>query len=153
MAELTESERGVLLSSMSPASAGMMLGRSAAWVQRQRAALAAAPAGGDREGTFPPMAGPRADPGPGLPEPVQRAVGRAIDPAELDPLPEAPGKPRALTPRRAARGAPGVTRLKPVTPAIVRWAGWFLDARWPLQETADLFDVDGERLISALEAA
>ena len=42
-----------------------------------------------------------------------------------------------------------VKRLKPVTPAIARWAGWFLTARWPLETVADLFEVDAERLAEA----
>ena len=37
-----------------------------------------------------------------------------------------------------------------VPPRVVRWAGWFLDARWPIATVAHLFDVRTADLRAAM---
>ncbi|MBJ7446831.1 MAG: hypothetical protein JHC81_04790 [Brevundimonas sp.] len=119
---MTEHERGMLLSSMSDDSVARTLGRSLAWVKRCRAAVAEA---------VPPKAV----------EAVQARVAvkrerwtRAAMSAPVSPKREA--------------SLPG----KPVSPDILRWARWFLDAQWPLTTVADLFDVSAASLIKGLNA-
>jgi hypothetical protein len=47
-------------------------------------------------------------------------------------------------PRQPARG--GAMRLRPLTEKIARYGAWFLAARWPLDEIAELFDVAPDAL-------
>lgn len=50
-----------------------------------------------------------------------------------------------------ARPGSGVTTIKAVTPRIAHWAGHFLEADWPADEVADLFDVCPQALLDALD--
>lgn len=56
----------------------------------------------------------------------------------------AKGRGRARQPVHTAQ------RIKPLTPRVLRFAGWFHVADWPLDEIADLFDLDVEGLSLAL---
>jgi hypothetical protein len=154
--ELSDHERGILISGMSPWSAGMMLGRSAAWVERQRANMQALAAVSVAEAA--PLVAPEPEPQP-EPEPEPVAV---VQPAPAPPvralaretLP--PKRTRNRPEPRTDRSAPtrprvGVTRIKPVTARVLGWASAFLDARWPLDEVAELFDVHPDALVDALE--
>ena len=76
--------------------------------------------------------------------------------AEADPARPQTAKPlaapRPVSPRRETGSADRTVRIRPVTSRIVGWAGWFLEAAiWTAEEVADLFDVDPEALLSALE--
>lgn len=59
-------------------------------------------------------------------------------------------------PARAAVYKPAIraktVRIGPVTPAKVRFARWFREARWHVDSIAALFDVDPEELSVALQA-
>jgi hypothetical protein len=44
-------------------------------------------------------------------------------------------------------------RIKPLTPEVLRFAGWFHVADWPADEIADLFDLDADELGRALGVA
>jgi hypothetical protein len=99
---------------------------------------------------------------------VQIAELTGLEPEEVqaiangDPLPEPPPM-RAMRqkiirrppPPRAA--APVVRLAKPAAlPAeiperVVRWARWFMDARWRLIDVAELFDVEAADLRAALD--
>ena len=46
---------------------------------------------------------------------------------------------------------PTVNPLLTERPQAVRYAAWFLDARWPLKTVATLFDLDPGQLIDALD--
>jgi hypothetical protein len=46
---------------------------------------------------------------------------------------------------------PSVNPLLTERPQAVRYAAWFLDARWPLKSVATLFDLDPAQLIDALD--
>lgn len=59
-----------------------------------------------------------------------------------------PSRPAGCGSPVAARSA---FRLRPVTARVARWAGDFLDARWSLDEVAELFDVHPDALVDALE--
>ena len=119
---MTEHERGMLLSSMSDDSVARTLGRSVAWVKRCRTAVAEAVA----------------------PKAVEVVQARAAVSRErwtraaMSP----PVRPKREEP------LPG----KPVSPDILRWAGWFLDAQWPLTTVADLFGVSTTSLSRGLRA-
>lgn len=56
-----------------------------------------------------------------------------------------PGAGRAAAPRR-----PVATRIRPLTPRVLRWCGHFHVADWAVDEIADLFDLDVEELGRAL---
>ncbi len=58
---------------------------------------------------------------------------------------------RAPQPAQAARKG-GAVRLKPVSAAVVRYARWFVAARWQTDTVASLFDVDPIALRRALRA-
>ncbi|WP_426041522.1 hypothetical protein [Brevundimonas sp. TWP2-3-4b1] len=78
-------------------------------------------------------------------------------PALIEPARAQTAKPLAAPRTAAARretGSAGRTvRIRPITGQIVGWAGWFLEAEiWTAEEVADLFDVDPEALLTALEA-
>lgn len=77
--------------------------------------------------------------------------------APVEPARSEPSKSSAVQRPAAPRGAKAAiertVRIRPVTERIVGWAGWFLEAEiWTAEEVADLFDVDPEALLSALEA-
>lgn len=152
---LSDYERGILMSGMSPGSAGMMLGRSTAWIERQRARLQALAVQGEAEVEVSPAVTPTPEPAP-QPEPAPEAKAPVITPRPIARAVLPPKRTRARpAPRvdRAAepRPAPAVTRLKPVTARVLRWATDFLDAHWPLDEVAGLFDVHPDALLDAVE--
>lgn len=55
-------------------------------------------------------------------------------------------RPPPTRPSAGAKSAGRVRRVKPMTSAIARWAGWFLAAGWRLDEVARLFDVEPQDL-------
>lgn len=152
---LSDYERGILISGMSPGSAAMMLGRSTAWIERQRARLQLLAVQGTAELEASPTIAPQPEPAP-TPEPAPEAkapvvISRPIARAVLPPKrTRARPEPRVERSEKV-RSAPAVTRLKPVTAKTLRWAPAFLDARWPLDEVAALFDVHPDALVDALE--
>ena len=129
MSKLSQYELGILVSGMSPGSAGMMLGRSAAWIERTRQALAKITA---------------SDPGP---EEI------------LPPLQVAePPVGQVLGPETATEERPrGKIHQPPATwsisPRKLQYCQRFLAAGWPLGEVADLFDVYPNELSAALAEA
>lgn len=132
---LSLNQLGVLRSSMGDESAAMVLGRSLAWVRRQRAELAGAAAEPPSPPPSPePVAAPEPEPAAPAPAPPRAPVSRPAPP---------PGPV-------AARGGE-VVRVKPLKPAVARWARGFLAAGWPLGEIAWLFDLDPEALAIGLE--
>jgi hypothetical protein len=152
---LSDYERGILMSGMSPGSAGMMLGRSTAWIERQRARLQALAVQGEAEVEVSPAITPTPEPAP-QPEPVPEAKAPVVTPRPIARAVLPPKRTRARAEPRIeriekVRSAPAVTRLKPVTARTLRWAPAFLDARWPLDEVAALFDVHPDALVDALE--
>ncbi len=140
---LSDYERGILISGMSPGSAAMMLGRSTAWIERQRARLQALAVKGEVEVTPAVALAPEPKAAVVAPRPIARAVlPLKRTRARAEPRVQHPTEPRP---------APAVTRLKPVTARILRWATDFLDAHWPLDEVASLFDVHPDALLDAVE--
>ncbi len=141
---LREDQVGVLRSSMSDKTAGMLLGRSPAWVCRARAGLAApaAIAGG---GIMPaePAASFVADFGCGPGVDPEEAMNR---PPRVAPVAEPAPEPL----RRSAALGGGVEQLSPVRANVLRYCRWFLAARWSLEDVAGLFDLDPIHLAEAL---
>lgn len=126
---LTETELGVLAASMSAVSAGLMLGRSAAWVERMRARLASEAQSEEHDE---PERSPQ-------PEPAPVAVDTPADP---DPQSPQDRGAVAAEPTLTVWPEPAVelpARLK-------RWIGWFLKAGWTVRETACLFDLSPAEL-------
>jgi hypothetical protein len=84
-----------------------------------------------------------------LPPPpiAEKAPPRASGPSPYDtsrprPAPVAlTPKPRRTPTRDRYREARTVERLRPLTPAVRRYAGWFLAAGWSVDDAAWLFDV------------
>lgn len=97
--------------------------------------------------TRPPAAPPPAAPAP---EPAKALPERALPPFKPERQ-----LPMAVPMRRPPPAPPksGVERVRPVTPAIARYAGWFAAARWPLDQVAWLFDVAEPDLAAALGRA
>ena len=58
---------------------------------------------------------------------------------------------RPTGPKAAWMAEVGTRRVRAVTPRVIRYGAWFLEAGWDPSETAALFDVDEDALISALE--
>lgn len=82
--------------------------------------------------------------------PVRLNVGRLEDNLPVPSrAPEIPPRIRSRPlPRQPERPASRlVSRLKPVTPDIARWASWFAAAQWDLVEVADLFGVHPDALV------
>jgi hypothetical protein len=52
---------------------------------------------------------------------------------------------------RPARRSEAVQRLRPMTAPRLRFARWFVQAGWAIEEVADLFDVHEDALAAALE--
>ncbi|WP_201463693.1 hypothetical protein [Brevundimonas aurantiaca] len=52
---------------------------------------------------------------------------------------------------RRARRSEAVQRLRPMTAARLRFARWFVQAGWAIEEVADLFDAHPDALADALE--
>lgn len=63
------------------------------------------------------------------------------------------GAPTTAAPQRRSAAAGVECARMTVKPQVVKWATWFLDARWPLGTVARLFDVDPEALLTAVENA
>lgn len=164
---ISETDRGMLATSMSDASVAMMLGRSVAWVVRTRQAMREpepatapaeeAPAPAPVEIVIAPgpaeLAALSVDDQPVEITPALRAQVKATGTAKLAP---AIGRRPATERRPAAQlaASPAAVRieiLKPVTPRIVGWARRFRSAGWDMAEVAGLFDVDAEALGLALE--
>ncbi len=193
-AEDLEQLRTLAATRMSDASIAMVMGKSARWVEKERAALAApesvapvvAPPAVRLDGLRPvefdrakvavrtlaaveaiapsrpvaipprpaPVAPPVRPPPPALPvqaaeQPAAPIRLRAVDfearPQPARALPVNPVLPIARPePEREPRG--GLTRLREPTPALLRYAGWFLAAGWPAAEVAELFDTAPEAL-------
>jgi hypothetical protein len=100
-----------------------------------------------------PVAGDAADPGDGR---------DAQGPADLDEPPQidleeviAAKAPEPAGPFRLRAGLAAVEpEPRAEIPArVLRWAGWFLDASWPLKEVARLFDVAPDDLLDARKYA
>lgn len=163
---VSETDRGMLASTMSDSSVAMMLGRSVAWVVRTRETMRA---------PEPETAKVNAEmviaPGPasvdhlvldGREVEITPAFRAAVAATGAGPV-EALERTRRLTGRRPAterhparrEAEPLRTRsieiLKPVTPRVVGWARRFDAAGWDIAEVAGLFDVDAEALGAALE--
>ena len=152
--QLSDYERGILISGMSPGSAGMMLGRSAAWVERQRANMQRLAASSVAEAAPLVAREPKPEPEPEPVAFVQPAPATPVRALARETLPQkrTRNRPEPRIERPApARPEVGVTRIKPVTGRVLRWASAFLDARWPLDEVAGLFDVHPDALVDALE--
>jgi hypothetical protein len=138
----------MLQANMSLASIAAVLGRSEAWAMREQRRS-------DRE-----VVAPAPEPAPPAVVLVE-APARKPDPApprRPAPPPEVRPRPvpRPQRSRPAARPAPSVRpaspaapHLRPLTPERLRYARWFLDARWTHEATAELFDLD----VDALRAA
>jgi hypothetical protein len=92
-----------------------------------------------------PMSGVPVRPAPDARRPTPDA--RRPTPDARRPTPDA---------RRPTPGVPAVTGAvktpEAVRPQVVRYATWFLDARWSLTTVAALFEVEPEALLSAVEA-
>lgn len=99
---------------------------------------------------------------PAEPPPVE-AVGLAVEVRAKRDAAERRAGARERTERARPRGAatvattvatgPGLVRLKALTPQKLRYAGWFVEADWTIEDTAGLFDLDPEHLADALEAS
>ena len=176
MKPLSDLQRGALMSSMSDASVGMTLGRSKAWVVRQRADIRAAEAATVQSRTAVASVpwSPGVDPfeeakATSMAVLPRREAVRATQPAEKaarrvrkSSKPSAPkrsgehvqadGRHRKAAKLRALHAAsvPVSSRLKPVSARISRWAGHFLAAAWDLDEVAYLFGVGPEDLAASL---
>jgi hypothetical protein len=84
---------------------------------------------------------------PVMSRPPVRPEPKAEAPTDLAaPRPVNPGA--AIASRRMSR----VIRMTRVTPPKLRYARWFLDARWPLEDVAFLFDVGADALADAVQA-
>jgi hypothetical protein len=157
--DLSPFEMGVLRSKMTEGSAAVVLGRSARWVTRQRAALAEdAGAGSEAESQANPQ--PSA-PAAGVPEYEVMAEGPMVvvqvalqpTPAELARVLGQPGQTFMSAESGFPKPAPPVKWAPEIPPRVVRWATWFVDARWQTKTVAELFDVPEPALRSALDLA
>lgn len=115
----------------------------------------------------PERACPQSEAAPAVPARKARKADAAAKPERVEPVARiAPAAPRVIAateappaparvsrPRKVSVAGGSVARLKPVTPAIARWGGFFLEAGWDADEAADLFDVSPEALIDALDPA
>ena len=98
---------------------------------------------GDDPGGDPPAA---IEPERAKPRRAHAAPALAAEPAPL----RTPREPRASS--REPKEAGDVVRLRPVSEAVLRYATWFVRARWPGETIAWLFDVEPDALRAALRA-
>jgi len=71
-------------------------------------------------------------------------------PSPFAPRPPTPARPPVRGAQLRGRADGRVEVRGPVTPAKLRYARWFLDADWPLEDVADLFDLFPNALARAV---
>lgn len=78
------------------------------------------------------------------------ALGLRQDGAARTEYSPPPMQSRQVRRERAVRDRPLMQVIKPLSPRVLRFAGWFHVAGWPADEIADLFDLDRDQLALAL---
>lgn len=84
------------------------------------------------------------------PAPAAKKRGRPPASGTFQAVGRLGGAARARA-RPSSAGLRAIADLKPVTPDIARWSGYFLEADWRLSTVADLFEVCPMALLDALD--